>query len=82
MQLSTEILSHLLSQCSAEILFPGLELKASEIIEIRSYCALKKIQEILKDDTLSDPECFQKIEAIVGVFESIGASCGTRHDFG
>ena len=82
MQLSTEILSHLLSQCSAEILFPGLDLKASEIIEIRSYCALKKIQEILKDDRLSDPECFQKIEAIVGVFKSIGASCGTRHDFG
>ena len=82
MQLSIEILSHLLSQCGFQILFPSLDLKASEIVEIRSYCALKKIQEILKDDTLSDSECFQKIEAIVNVFESIGASCGARHDFG
>ena len=82
MQLYTEILAHLLSQCNAEILFPGLDLNANEIIEIRSYCALKKIQEILKDDSLSDSDCFQKIEAIVNVFESIGASCGTRHDFG
>lgn len=81
LQLSKEILAHLLSQCDAEILFPGLELNARQIIEIRSYCALQKIQEILKDDSLSDPECFEKIEAIVHVFESIGSSCGIRHDF-
>ncbi len=46
------------------------------------YRALQKIQEILKDDTLDDNQCFYKIEEIICVFESIGSGCGTRHDFG
>jgi len=44
--------------------------------------ALRRIQTILADDTLSDPECFQKIEAIVSLLEDLGISCGGRHDFG
>lgn len=45
------------------------------------YYALKKIQDIIKDDSLDDPECFSKIEDIVCVFEEIGSGGGTRHDF-
>ena len=44
--------------------------------------ALWKIREILADDTLEDPECFQRIEAIVSLLEDMGISCGGRHDFG
>ena len=44
--------------------------------------ALRRIQEIVADDTLSDPECFWKIEAIVTVLEDLGLFCGGRHDFG
>lgn len=44
--------------------------------------ALRQIQEILADDTLSDETCFAKIEAIVRLLESLGISCGGRHDFG
>ena len=44
--------------------------------------ALRKIQEILSDDTLDDPACFHRIEAIVSLLEDMGLSCGGRHDLG
>ena len=44
--------------------------------------ALRNIQKILADDTLDDPECFHRIEAIVSLLEDMGLSCGGRHDFG
>ena len=44
--------------------------------------ALWKIREILADDSLDDPACFQKIEAIISVLEELGISSGSRHDFG
>ena len=44
--------------------------------------ALRNIQKILADDTLDDPECFHRIEAIVSLLEDMGLSCGVRHDFG
>ena len=43
---------------------------------------LWKIRDILADDTLSDEECFRKIEAIVSLLEEAGISSGGRHDFG
>lgn len=46
------------------------------------YRALERIQAILKDDSLTDPECFQRIEAIVRVYEDLGGGAGSRHDFG
>ena len=44
--------------------------------------ALRNIQKILADDTLDDPECFHRIEAIVSLLEDMGLFCGGRHDFG
>ncbi len=44
--------------------------------------ALRRIQEILADESLADSECFHKIEAIVSLLEDLGISCGGRHDFG
>ena len=38
---------------------------------------LKKILE-----TLSDEICFHKIEAIISLYEELGISTGSRHDFG
>lgn len=52
------------------------------MVEASSYQALCQIREILHDDSLSDPECFEKIERIVCLFEQMGSSCGSRHDFG
>ena len=50
--------------------------------EKRCFVLLEQIRQILADDTLDDPECFQRIEAIVSLLESNGIDCGTRHDFG
>lgn len=44
--------------------------------------ALRRIQEIVCDETLSDQVCFEKIEAIVSLLEDLGLSCGGRHNFG
>lgn len=44
--------------------------------------ALLRIRDILADDSLSDAECFARIEAIVALLEDLGISCGGRHDFG
>ena len=43
---------------------------------------LLKVWNILKDETLSDKACFQKIEAILSLYEELGLSSGGRHDFG
>lgn len=43
---------------------------------------LWKLRDILADDTLSDEECFRKIETIVSLLEEAGISSGGRHDFG
>ena len=42
---------------------------------------MQKIREILEDDSLTDADCFEKIEQILCIFEEhcIGVS---RHDFG
>ena len=44
--------------------------------------ALRHIQEIVADETLSDPACFARIEAIVSLLEDLGLSWGGRHEFG
>lgn len=52
------------------------------LFESVCYNALKRIKEIIEDDTLDDPECFAKIEEIVSTLEAIGSDGGARHDFG
>ncbi len=41
---------------------------------------LEKIRAILDDDSLSDPECFHRIDAMVDAFHTAGIST-TRHDW-
>lgn len=82
MKLSAQILSHYLAQQNAQILFPDLKIDAKEIINLQSYQALCKIQQIIQDDTLADKECFMKIEEIIYAIEAVGGNGGNRHDFG
>lgn len=53
------------------------------LLELDSEAAkiLQEFQTILDDDSLNDPECFRKIEAIVSAFHNHGLST-SRHDFG
>lgn len=65
-----------------DVSFPDLSIDAEKIVGAASYGALVGIQNILKDDSLNDQECFYKIEEIVRIFERLGSDCGGRHDFG
>lgn len=50
-------------------------------IEGAALRILEKIQIILNDETLDDPECFHRIELIVKTFYANGLSTN-RHDWG
>lgn len=58
-----------------------LERWAAELIKDAACQALEKIRDVLDDDRLDDPNCFQRIEEIVKIYESIGSNGGSRHDF-
>lgn len=42
---------------------------------------LEEIRRVLDDDTLDDPDCFRRIEAVVKAFHADDIST-TRHDWG
>lgn len=46
----------------------------------RAMRALEGIRRILNDDSLEDPECFQRIESILTALEDYGIFT-TRHDW-
>lgn len=56
------------------------EAELKVLLKDRSVRTLGKIRRILDEDT-TDEDCFSKIEAIVKVYEAIGADGGARHDF-
>lgn len=68
----------LLDTVYAERRLSEAELKV--LLKDRSVRTLGKIRRILDEDT-TDEDCFSKIEAIVKVYEAIGADGGARHDF-
>lgn len=82
MELYKEILVKALEGENMEVFFPELKINPAQIVEGRCYQALNQIRDILRDDRLSDRECFLKIEEIVVLFEKLGSGCGLRHDFG
>ena len=61
-----------------------LEIHREVIGEIEKECmeVLGRIRAILADESIEDPECFERIEQIVCAMESIGLNCGSRHDYG
>ena len=82
MTLFTELLIKALENERIEVTFPDLKLDPAELVELRCFAALHKIKSIIEDETLDDPECFQKIEEIVLALEFLGSDGGARHDFG
>lgn len=82
MELYKDILSHALTQGDITVTISNPGRSISDIVEGECYQALKRIQEILTDDSLKDSDCFAKIEEIICTLESIGSHGGNRHDFG
>ena len=82
MELFTQLFIKALEGRKVEVRFPDAELDLAEKIESVSLATLRRIREIVMDDTLDDAECFKKIEEIVCTYEQPGIHCGVRHDFG
>ena len=59
-----------------------LDRETVEQINRDCFSALSKIRALLADNSMDDPECFERIERIVCEMESLGLDCGGRHDFG
>ena len=81
MKLYKDILCTILKNEAVEVRFPDLSL-SDDFFGAICYRTLKKIKTILEDKTLDDPECFEKIEEIIEIFEELGAKISGRHDFG
>ncbi len=82
MELWQDILLNALASGNIHTAFAANTVSPADIVEQRCYQVLQRIKDILDDDRLDDPECFQRIEEIVLAFEEIGSSGGIRHDFG
>lgn len=80
MNLYGEILARALEGRAVQVTIDGADAQA--LVKDACYRALEEIRAILENDALEDPECFQKIEEIVRVYERMGVSPGPRHDFG
>lgn len=80
MELYEEIIAKILAQNGAKALLPELDI--GNIVMNECYRALNMIKAVLEDDSLADKDCFQRIEEIVTIYESLGSDAGNRHDFG
>lgn len=81
MELYKDILCTLLQSNTVEVRFPDLTLPCDFFGNI-CYRTLQKIKAVIEDNTLDDPECFEKIEEIMQIFEEISGKLPHRHDFG
>ena len=82
MELYEQILCRYFDEHKSEIIRGEISAEFHRIVESVAYTTLENIKNIITDDSLSDIECFEKIERIVCEFERIGSSGGSRHDFG
>jgi len=77
-----ELLTYILAQEFADFLHQeGVVEKLSVNVNREALETLEKIQHVMNDESLEDPECFQKIEKIVEIFHTKGIQ-NTRHDWG
>ena len=81
MDLYMEMLREILGSQTIQVTFPDLAETPAQLVDSASYRALEQIRDIIRDDSLDDRECFQKIEEIICVLESVGSGGQGRHDF-
>lgn len=78
------ILAKILIDAGAGIVIGGTDSEdiLKSMAESESCKALRKIRDVLDDDTLEDETCFRRIGEIVSILEELGPGAGCRHDFG
>lgn len=82
MELYEEIIIHALEKRQISLAALAQTAYMEKIVEGVCYRTLRRIKEIVEDDSLTDEACFWKIEEIVMTLEQIGSDGGARHDFG
>lgn len=78
MNIKLELISKTVSELIAQQL-NFLDVDIDKIANTTAILALSEIQEVIKNEDISD---FDAIEQIVCIFEKYKISAGTRHDFG
>ena len=81
MDFEMRLLAKMLIDNGAQVTISGGEGVLERLLKERGVQALKDIREVLDNDSLEDPECFQRIERIVEIYEALGTDAGSRHDF-
>ncbi len=76
-----ELYERILCETLAREILPSLELDAKSLVEMKCYQAIVRIYEVLNTDSLTDRECFDRIEEIVTARDFLGTGAGSRHDF-
>jgi len=79
-ELWESILIHAISKQGIVVTIPDAP-DMEKLFEMDCYQALRDIRTILEDDSLSDPECFMRIEETISLFEALGNDTGPRRDF-
>ena len=81
MEFYKDILCTLLQNSTVEVKLTDLTLP-TDFFGAVCYRALKMIKAVIEDDTVDDPTCFLRIEAIMEIFENLSNKIPHRHDFG
>ena len=76
--LSKELLARAIGECMVNHLDTLVREALADLAEREAVAALCKIKAILDDDTLDDPSCALRLDAIVRVFHDAGLS-SDRH---
>ena len=81
-ELYLQVFREMLSKQDIRVTFPTLEgVDINKLMDSIYSRALNRIKGYIQDDSLSDPECFRKIEQVICTLEDLGSSGGGRHDF-
>lgn len=76
-----ELHEKILCETIANDVIPALHIDSVKLLELKCYQTIMKIHEIVSDERLDDPECFQRVEKIVCALDDLGIGGGGRHDF-
>lgn len=76
-----ELYEKILCETIANEVIPALRVDGAKLLELKCYQTLQRIYEIVSDENLEDPECFQRVEEIVCALDDLGIGGGGRHDF-
>ncbi|MBQ8342059.1 MAG: hypothetical protein IJY22_06785 [Clostridia bacterium] len=82
MELYQEVLTYMFGHLNTSEQREALGAVIREGVNAQCFRILQEIRAVVRDTTLEDPQCFEKIEQIVSIFEQYALDAGARHDFG